>query len=410
MEAESDSEIDVFYNMVQAILQNDLNKVKNAHPPNFSVNKSLNGETLLSIAIRFRNPEIIKYIIQLGASTNLKSYLASRTPGGPYSQIYEPPIITALRIDTSCKILKMLIDNEADLSATDDIGMTPLWIASIKGRPDYVNLLLQSQSPINFPHYYNNPLCILTHFLGFHIGVRMNNNPPHQREISIWSKNNTTYTFRKIISNLITAGLSHECRDTYYNETPICWTIKYADLGLTKLLLETGTRLNPDNFWSQPENLPLDWQRQPKILNWFYSEITSPGPLKRLCRTYIRRVIKNRTNKDLRLSLTKTQLPNLPKTLLNYLQLTQVKQEAESIEPSTPWGEIIVSQPWLIPKPDTGLQLQSPWTEPQNKVNSKYLCYPPQYNRHTEKPNPVCLPRYENPPEQDELPNERIYF
>ena len=381
-----------FKSLELAIMQNDVNKVLKLKSIKFDINKAVDGKTILSIAIRFNNPEIIKHIIKLGASTNKKSLIPNRNSTDPIrTGTHEPPIITGLKMDLHYEIFKLLTENKANLILTDDQGRSPLWIASIKGRPDYVNLFLQYNAPINFPSYDTNPLCIMIHFLGYSVGIRTTNRYPNHRSIQIYSSNKNLFLPRLIIITLIAAGLDLNALDNFSNNNPLAWSIKHADLGLTELLIESGASITPTHKWLQQENLPLNWQKNRLILEWLQTEVTQPSQLKRICRTSIRKTLRYTSNKDLRLSLTNTSFPTIPNTLLSYLRLEDEIAKAKHSIPSPSWSEILSPHP-LNSYPFTHPKLPKPWPSITDiEQNDATPYFPSCPELFVNPPNPVCF-------------------
>lgn len=117
--------------LLVAILANDISQVKFILDKNSKLYEQSNY--LLSRAIRKKNIDIIKLLIQRGADINYKDE----------SGVY--PIHLAI-LWQELEIVKLLINHGADINVQDDKGLTPLHFAILRcqfrGKEEIVNYII----------------------------------------------------------------------------------------------------------------------------------------------------------------------------------------------------------------------------------------------------------------------------
>lgn len=102
------------------------------------VNRIILGKgTLLQVASRSGNGELVKSLVEAGADTNLVSDVDD-----------QPPLTLAIRLD-DLEILKLLIDNGADVNGMDGQGRTPLFKTLKPDRPAARQFLIDNGADVN---------------------------------------------------------------------------------------------------------------------------------------------------------------------------------------------------------------------------------------------------------------------
>lgn len=96
-----------------------------------------NGKTPLMVAAKSGNSKIVQYLISAGADVN-----AAQTGGN--NEVGKTPLHNAVIHKNNVGVIRMLIDNGANLNATDENGKTALMGAAFFGGLDAVKLLVES--------------------------------------------------------------------------------------------------------------------------------------------------------------------------------------------------------------------------------------------------------------------------
>ncbi len=116
--------------VIDAVYQNDINKLKNLFKNGGNVNaKGNNGKTALMWAIELEKNQIVEILLKNGANINLKDGLGHTAL---HSATYAGNIET----------MKLLIKKGADANTKNYNNETPLF--SIKATPEILNLLLDA--------------------------------------------------------------------------------------------------------------------------------------------------------------------------------------------------------------------------------------------------------------------------
>lgn len=100
-----------------------------------------NGKTPLMFAARSGNSKIVQELIKSTASVN-----AAQTGGD--NEIGRTPLHHAVTRKNNADILRILIDNRADVNAIDENGKTPLMVASFYGELEAVKLLVEAGADV----------------------------------------------------------------------------------------------------------------------------------------------------------------------------------------------------------------------------------------------------------------------
>ena len=297
----------------EAIHKEDFIGVIETFCPTMNLADTINGSTLLSIAIHNSSARIIKLLLILNAPINQKSWI----PTGNQ----ETPLISAIRLDRE-DVINDLLSFGADPDLPGYGNKSPIWFAAKDYKLNYVRYLLGHGATITFDSYNKNPINLLSHFLGYSIQeVQFQVGYVLFPEIT----NKPIENQRLILIELIIAGLEPLQKDNR-SFTPTFWTSRSADIGLTTLLIEAGAKFNHGPR-VHALFIPLEWKSSEKCLTWIDNELKNPPPLTRTASNRIRELIRLNTRKDIRLSLHKL---NLPKLLIDILSLKQPANFAAS--------------------------------------------------------------------------------
>lgn len=122
--------------LLKAINNNDLTRVKELITSGFFTNQiKSEGELLLGNAALVENPEIIKILIEAGASPDWE---------GLGKELLETAIM-----ETHIELVKAIIDAGANINTIDEDGNTPLMSAAAIGCLEIVKFLVENKAEIN---------------------------------------------------------------------------------------------------------------------------------------------------------------------------------------------------------------------------------------------------------------------
>ena len=388
----------------RAIAENNTKEIIKLYSKKINLDHTHQGKTFLGLAISNKNYSTTKLLLLLGAPADQRSKFIIRTKSGICTRVhiqYETPLIMSIDMNLE-NITQELIKSGADLNRDGHMGIQPLQLASLKQNPNLVRTLLYNGSQINFPNYHNNPLCIVSQFLRHQIqisGFKDEHFITAKRDLHSELYNySELYKQRETLIELISAGINNSIKGID-NLSPTMWCIKHADIGILELLIEAGAKPDIRNPWLLVPNLPIQWQGSPEITSWLINEASSPSPLERLARTCIRNNIRNKTNKDVRLSIHKLPLPT---PLKLDLKLENQSLKALLTPPSTPWTDIRLPQDYweeqrnkplrYIPQ-DSTIKANKEKTNniPPNRLNKTIETYFPSSRQITDKRPPPIL-------------------
>ena len=120
------------------IKEEELN-INNIKVPNTEF-AELGPEFLLHVVITKNKPEVLKLFIKLGGDTELKNKVGNT--------LLHTVAATDLGTETT-EILDFLLTKKADVNATNGTNLTPLHLAALQGKKEYVEKLLQHKSCVN---------------------------------------------------------------------------------------------------------------------------------------------------------------------------------------------------------------------------------------------------------------------
>lgn len=157
------------------------------------------------------DPNLIRWLIQHGASTNLKTSDTNVS----YSIGRKTPLHTAHNLD----IIKILLENGADINATDEAGHTPLWYHSFENfSVTHIDFFLDKGADINITNSDGKNLLYLF----------------------TW-----TYPDLNMQKKLLTRGINVNIKNSD-QRTPLHEAVKSNNPELVNLLISNGA--NPDIY------------------------------------------------------------------------------------------------------------------------------------------------------------------
>lgn len=237
------------------------------------------GATVLSTAAFIGNLQLVRYLVETGASVNLQD------PG-----LHRNALHWAC-MGPSIKVVQYLIDRGADVNALDRDNMSPLLYAAVHRHQEAVEVLVLAGANV---HHVDRLRCSALHYTAFH------GDPV-------------------AVSAIIRAGCIHS-NAIFGKGTPLANLVSHGDTENVHLLLVAGYHLT-SNDWMTAIRLHKDSQIMKILLQ--HSRV-APS-LKQLCRTTIRASM-NGVNLQKKVGL----LP-LPHCLIQYLLLDKDFVEQEKI-------------------------------------------------------------------------------
>lgn len=217
------------------------------HGADIEARDTLAGETALYFACRRGDLSVAELLLAHGADKDARDSTTNTTPLWIASKQGHTPIFS------------LLLSRGA---ALDDGALTKsrqsvLWAAASAGHEDIVQIILANLPPPTSP--LSPPPSTTTTFLEL--------KDTHERAPALWiaSKNNHP----RIVLALLAAGADITCRDCFHH-TPLWAAIYHRRLGVARVLIEAGARLQPGDGvedWS-PEQGGLVLRRK-RVLEVF---------------------------------------------------------------------------------------------------------------------------------------------
>lgn len=265
---------------------------------NVNINGTVCGTTALSLALyKERNPIFELFLCHKCSSSRLDLNKLSKDD----KQRIEPPLITACRLGNK-RAVKLLLKFGAYVDSTDNFQHTALWMATLQRYTDLVKLLLCHGASVNPSHLWtHSPLFFAVKYSSRRTGIA---------KLLIYQ--GADVTIKSTLSLLYCA-------------------IIQGDQSMARLIVEAGYNVSKD------ERIRSEWEsgaltRSEDLSNWLGVELTTPVPLQRQCRSTIRTTIAKAHRGRYFMDNLK-ELP-LPKSILNYLALSELAWEEGSTCPS----------------------------------------------------------------------------
>lgn len=261
-----------FANIAQATNQNefflaiktsDLQSLKMLLNENLPININaydVNGDTALISAIKTKNIEITKLLIDSGASVSVCS-IDDISMNNLIFKCAGTQLTHAINSNVP-QIVALLIDHGVDINACDKNYFTPLMLAARKGSIDVIKLLLEKHENINVcdknnnsalyhfldEHRYRHSFEIIQLFIHFGANVTLGKNSDGKTILGMVVSHLQEKTLEfKIVSLLIENGADVNACDQF------CWTALMSaacsgKFEIVKLLLENGANVHVKNL------------------------------------------------------------------------------------------------------------------------------------------------------------------
>lgn len=229
--------------------------------PDVDVNISVKGATVLSLSLQKRQFHIFSMLMKHHERT--KKFDLNKCSSDGFNRV-EPPVITACRMHFFEGVVA-LINNGADIDATDQLGHTALWVAARQQMPDLVEYLIDNGASVNKTDIYHHTPLLTAMMYRVSSGI---------------------------IKFLIMNGSSLEGPRYPANTqlTPLFWALKYRTLDIPKLLINAGVS-NTEIRYVKRYLLARNGDRE--LLELLDTEAKNPRSLKQICRTEVRKHISD---------------------------------------------------------------------------------------------------------------------
>ncbi|KAF8774217.1 Ankyrin-3 like protein [Argiope bruennichi] len=170
------------------------------------------------------NIEVVRKILAKGNYKNLTDSSGGTLLHIAAKSVYDNP-----------EIVQELINTGADVCRLDHNLSTPLHFAVICGKRKVVDVLLQTEIPINQKNYLG--------ITALHYAINKNINPI----FSICGVGADIYIVRKLLDHRL---INVDATDSY-QQTPLIWAIKNNHLEIVKMLLNKNASVDTSDFFRQ---------------------------------------------------------------------------------------------------------------------------------------------------------------
>lgn len=249
------------FDLYMAVISGYQDAVRNilmSHP-DVDVNISVKGATVLSLSLQKRQFHIFNLLIKHQERT--KKFDLNKCSSDGLNRV-EPPVITACRMHFFEGVVA-LINNGADIDATDQLGHTALWVAARQQMPDLVEYLINNGASVNKTDVYHHTPLLTAMMYRVSSGI---------------------------IRYLIINGSSLEGPRYPANTqlTPLFWAIKYKSLDIPKLLINAGV---PNSEIRYVRRYLFARNGDQDLIDLLDEAAKTPRTLKQICRTEVRKYI-----------------------------------------------------------------------------------------------------------------------
>ncbi|WAQ97374.1 GDE1-like protein [Mya arenaria] len=229
--------------------------------PDVDVNISVKGATVLSLSLQKRQFHIFSMLIK--HQERSKKFDLNKCSKDSFNRV-EPPVITACRMHFFEGVVA-LINNGADIDATDHLGHTALWVAARQQMPDLVEYLIVNGASVNKTDVYHHTPLITAMMYRVSSGI---------------------------IKMLIMNGSSLEGPRYPANTqlSPLFWSLKYKTLEILKLLIHVGVSNSEIRY---VRKILYARNGDPQLIELLDIEAKTPRTLKQICRREIRKHISD---------------------------------------------------------------------------------------------------------------------
>lgn len=226
--------------------------------PDVDVNISVKGATVLSLTLQKRQFHIFNMLMKHHERN--KKFDLNKCSKVSFNRM-EPPVITACRMHFFEGVVA-LINNGADIDATDHHGHTALWVAARQQMPDLVEYLIVNGASVNKTDVYHHTPLLTAMMYRVSSGI---------------------------IKMLIIHGSSLEGpRHPVSSQlSPLFWALKYNYSEILKLLIRAGVSNNEIRCVCKITFAGTNGDK--KLIDLLDNEAKMPRSLKDLCRREIRK-------------------------------------------------------------------------------------------------------------------------
>jgi ankyrin repeat protein len=243
-------DIDIY----RAAANGDLETVKNLVEQGTDINKTsrpYGGQTAIYLAVRNMHLEVVKFLLAEGANVNFQ---------GPRGTEQETALSLAASIGSEIMV-KLLVENGANLESKDGSGETPLWRAASNGHEAVVKLLVENganlesrdnnleQTPLSWVADKGHETVVK---LLIEKGADLESKDLSGRTPLLWAADRGHETVMKL---LIEKGADLESKDVS-GRTPLLWAADRGHKTVVKLLIEKGADLEWKDLSGRT---PLSW-------------------------------------------------------------------------------------------------------------------------------------------------------
>ncbi|OHD57239.1 MAG: hypothetical protein A2Y33_14810 [Spirochaetes bacterium GWF1_51_8] len=192
-----------------AIAAKDLTKVKMILSSNTGVDTSNIGlDSLLHLAILKGDVKTAKFFIAMGADVTVKEYINSNN--------FNISVLHTASVNDDLDMVKMLVENGAEIDAADGAGRTALFNACAIGNLDMVKYLVGHNAAITVRETVNGTYII--------------------HEACYWDNID-------VVKYLLYVGINKNLKD-FKGNTPFKYAVKGENLDIVKLLVGSGVEID----------------------------------------------------------------------------------------------------------------------------------------------------------------------
>lgn len=291
------------------------------------------GRTLLEIAVREKQTDVVKFLVEMGCNANL-TYVVSVSEIGYVIKPYRNQDRLKITVLFSCIVqgdvetIRLLVQGGFDVNVVDDRGCSAIWHAVDLANYEMVKVMLSAKgSDVNLPDRTKlRPL----HIAAIHGNTRiLTLLLRHGAEVDavqirgstalcLASRRGDLDSVRYLLLN--GADPNHVgCQ----GHTPLSSAIRgISDVRVVSLLIDAGARVTMAIIQACQDENPLLVKEHPQVFNQLQALSSRPQTLQMLCSLEIRRCLMKSSRKtDL---LRKSCLLPLPKPLREYVILSHL--------------------------------------------------------------------------------------
>ena len=235
-----------------SVYRGDISKIRRHLDRGGDINaENEQGETLLHMAAKYGQMEIVQFLINRGADVN------AGTGVGEFSwvPVGKTPLMM-VSVEGHVKIAKLLIERGADVNAKTNRGDTALMYAVTLKHIEIAKLLIERGADVNA---HNNHGSTALMDVGRYAGVHLSGKPPLVG-YSVDRKGYHAYALEKEIVNLLLDGGADINARSDDENTALLGAIERGHIEIANLLIERGADIYAENNKGWTALLFLLWQ------------------------------------------------------------------------------------------------------------------------------------------------------